>query len=370
MGLEYERKSREERKEDQKLSEQFGNVGIKNGVQLSNFAVDQFRITELLNRIPTANGGAGPRLANTPRNGFCEPALHQAILNFQRTNNTVLGVIDGWISPHGPTMRLLRTMAEGKGLGAAGGSVEQKTQEILRQLQIVVTLGRQLLQPLNVNSLPPSMRGRLALLVAQLERDLAQASASKGKPEGNLPVQNNILIIGAVIVALIAAAGAILIIFVDPAFRKAAKVSSDGILREIEIRIGEFNRFMFELRFLTFTSVLSGIIAMSNAVDDLKKRISSCGPKFDVFQQVARQLIIALRNQGAQSQLEVLMKAWISALSALMFCLQANDVSPTEIVKLLSILSSPVLSLGITLFDAITKLFLKGFFPPANLLQR
>lgn len=372
--MDLERKSGESRREDEKLNEQFGNVGIRNGMQLTNHAVDQIRIISLLNKIPTSNGGtlsaSGPQRAKDPKNGICDSELHKAILNFQRLNFSTLGIIDGWISPTGRTLKLLKAMAEGKGLTTIpGNDSEKKFQELLAQLQIIVTNGRQLINPADSNFIPIEIRGQLNLLITQLERDLAQAN--KGKPQGTLPVRNAAPAIGLVVIIVAAAAAATFVALISlPGYRKAFNTFTSEAGEAISIRVQEFKRLMGLLTASVFSNVLAGINAIQTAMNKIKAGISSCGPKFAIFETVSNKINIAFRTQKPQSVLEALMKEWITAFSALMFCLQQNNVSPIELLKILSLLHTPVASLGITLFDAITKLFLKGFFPPANLLKR
>jgi hypothetical protein len=372
--FEPERKSGERRREDEKFSRQFGNVGIKNGAQLENNPTDQLRIISLLNRVSATNGGtlqsSGPRRAKDPKNGFCDSELHRSILDFQRANS-VLAVVDGWMSPNGRTLKLLNAMAEGKGLTAPAGNADQLGQQALDQLQIIVSSGKLLLQPQNLTFIPAEVRGRLSSLLAELERDLDQAN--KGKPQGTLPTRNAApLAAGAVAIIVVAAAAAAVFILLvtDPNFRKAATVFTTGVADAVSIRVQEFNRLMGIAQASAFSGVLAGINAMSRAVSDLKGRVSSCGPKFLAFQTISEKLNIAFRTRQPQSLLEALFKQWITAVSGLMSCLQDNKVSPFEILKLLSVLHTPVVTLGITLFDAVSKLFLKGFFPPVNLLKR
>ena len=69
------RTTREKSKESTALDSLNGPVGIRNGFQVSNFAVDQNLVIAYLNQIPVASGGtlfpSGPLHFKATRNGFC-----------------------------------------------------------------------------------------------------------------------------------------------------------------------------------------------------------------------------------------------------------------------------------------------------------
>lgn len=89
-----------------------GPVGIRDGRQVTNKAVDQAQIISLLNKIPIASGGTlgptGPTVFRAPRDGFCDPSMSKQIKTFQEHFNLTA---DGVVDPTGHTFPKMKQIA-------------------------------------------------------------------------------------------------------------------------------------------------------------------------------------------------------------------------------------------------------------------
>jgi hypothetical protein len=208
-------------------------VGIRDGKQCRNRTVDQERVMALLNRISVASGGtltaAGPIRFKAPHEGVCDPAFSQQIRNLQQTNR--LAVVDGVVDPGGTTFRLMERLAA-QGEPAPNASGEQKELELFDNADVLSRL-LGLLTAQHAKELGPTLTAKLQTMKADLERMIRERKLPP-RPQKPLPVQNNagVLVIGVAVVVIVGLG--IIAISVDPAFRKAAGRTADGIIKKAD----------------------------------------------------------------------------------------------------------------------------------------
>lgn len=92
------------------------SVGRIHGRQCHNRIDDQQVIMQLLNEIPVSQGGTlmpggVPRRSPPPQEGVASPELHEAILNFQRANQSRGLLADGHIDPGQKGIRVMNELA-------------------------------------------------------------------------------------------------------------------------------------------------------------------------------------------------------------------------------------------------------------------
>jgi Putative peptidoglycan binding domain len=296
----YVRPTRSERKESAALEGVNGAVGIRNGVQCANWVVDQNWVMSLLNQIPTANGGTltptGVTRFKTPRNGFCDPALSEAIRRFQATNSLRA---DGVVDPGGPTLRRMRELAAAPRPAGAGSALRPDQLAKLHEFMDITTA---LIGNLSLDRISPGARMQLSLALKRLEAEMNEKNIPLGQRK--LRVQNNAGV-------LVGAGLQILIV-----------IGAIAILLQLRAFLPIYLRIMDQL-FKTMIQVLkeidqvlaSGVAATQNNCSDAD---------FKRYSAAKNNLIDAiLQGHGSPTVIGPLIRAWFAALTTLMRCLSA-----------------------------------------------
>jgi hypothetical protein len=107
------------------LRARVGRHTLEGGRQCQNWADDQQKITDLLNRIGLNEGGAAGNLKAPIRSGFCGDALYSAILKFE--------------NKHSPAQR--------RGYVDPGGAMWKRMADLGGGTTLVVETGRAVLEP-------------------------------------------------------------------------------------------------------------------------------------------------------------------------------------------------------------------------------
>lgn len=336
------RPTREERKQSEALDSLNGPVGIRNGAQVSNFAVDQNLVISYLNKIPVENGGtlspSGPTHFKATRNGFCDPSLAKSIRKFQQVNG--LGS-DGVVDPGGPTLRALKASAAGAHSNTAPNQ-NAKEQEFINKVFSLIGLLRLLINK-RPNILTDAQLGQTRILLLDLELIMAKSGAKPTSQQ--LPVQNNAVAIP-IIVGIIALGVAIILLSQDPTWRKAAKIMSDGIVEGVTGRARRLNQLLQEAQDATVRTLVDGVVKINDKAFELTKKRQICQPKFAEFERIATKLTFDLFHRPALVSQAI--EAFINALVKLLECLGVDGL---PLLKLLQ----EGRQAGQTLFDLLVK---------------
>jgi hypothetical protein len=83
----------------------------KDGRQCQNFADDQRKVIDMLNRIPVSEGGAGGSLNGPVVPGICSDALYRAISKFEEKNQYYPDRRKGFIEPGEPLLKRMEELA-------------------------------------------------------------------------------------------------------------------------------------------------------------------------------------------------------------------------------------------------------------------
>lgn len=321
------RTTREERKESATLDSLNGPVGIRNGVQVSNFAVDQNLVISYLNQIPVANGGtlfpSGPLRFKATRNGFCDPPLADLIRKFQQANG--LGS-DGVVDPGGSTMRALKASAARTHSNTPPKQNPQE-QEFIGKAFILIGLLRLLVNK-KPNMLTAAQLGQARLILADLEQIIAKSGAKPTSQQ--LPVQNNALAFQIVIIA-IACAAAIIILSQFPPWRKAAQIMTDGIIEGITGRARRLSELLEESKEETVKKLAEGVVNINQRAYEIVKDGGACQSNFANFERKATQLTSDLYHRPALVPQSI--RAFLDALMDLLRCLGADGAPLLELLQ-------------------------------------
>jgi hypothetical protein len=354
-GIELTRPTREERRADAALDNLNGAVGIRNGKQVSNFAIDQNLVISYLNKIPTESGGtlsrSGPTHFKATRNGFCDVSLFEAILRFQQTNGLTA---DGVADMGGPTLRALKTIAA-RG-HAAAPTTQNKEQDYINKVFGLIDILKVLVNQ-RPTILSSSQLSETRAILSNLERLMAKSGAKRtSQPD----VRNNAAVAVGIVVVVIGAAILILALAQDPTWRKAAQVMSDGIVREIDSGIRRMNQLMQSAKDKAVQTLIDGVVAINQKAFELSEKKRICKPVFLDFERIATQVTFDLTHRPALAARAL--KAFIDALLLLLKCL-GLDAAP------ILVLLRRGVEAGETLFDLIVKASGGGFVLLPNLGQ-
>jgi len=349
MGEIY-RESRTERKQREAYDGLVAAVGIRNGVQCKNWVVDQQKVAALLARIAPARGGTtGTRVG---RDGYCDPSLHQGILNFQRAN--AMAIVDGVVDPGGATFKLLQTLSSGVLPAPAPG--EEKELEFFDNVDVLIRLLEQLLSRYPL-ALGPARTARLHQIKSELQGMLARITLPP-RPKKPLPTQAGgvgvLFVIGLI---LVVTGILLLLVTVIPSWRKAAKEMADGIIRLVH----EAEREM-----MLFTIGLFGTVA--SAVVDIQEKARSlvtnkCRDDYQEFERRTTKVVSELYKQKPLiSVAQDALKAWIASLMKLLECMGPAG-------HLLLLMLRALTEGGGSVMDLIKKILGENWQPPPLMMR-
>ena len=312
MSDEIYRPTREVRKETASLEELNGPVGIRRGVQCTNWAVDQNKIIALLNKIPVEYGGTlgptGPTRFNATRDRYCEPSLSELIRKFQQANG--LGA-DGVVDPGGATYQLLRRMADGKLPAKPHPTFDEK--KFTSDLQAFLAAVNAFLRD-HPGALRPDLQLKIYTAKVQIE-DLKRKNNIPQPPVAPSRTRNVALVDDVVI--LIGMALVLLVYVALPAVQKAIRT---------------FCRIIYEAATEAYHSIVH---AVAEAVRDLSletQRVTaiynSCKPEANSLVRIAAEIYM-LKN-APPARVPILLEMWLKAFAQLMRCLGDRGISLFE----------------------------------------
>lgn len=108
------------------IDERVGRHTRDQGRQCRNLLKDQQTVTDLLNRIPVNQGGAGGTLPKPIHNGTCSPALYRAISQFE--DKYFPGQRRGFVEPGGAMLKRMEELA-----GQAAKAAAETPLDVLRR---------------------------------------------------------------------------------------------------------------------------------------------------------------------------------------------------------------------------------------------
>jgi len=320
--LDYTRPTRSDKKQSAALEGVNGAVGIRNGAQCANFLVDQNTVMFLLNSIPSTSGGSlfptGPTLFKAARNGFCDPALSEAIRRFQQANGLKAG---GVVDPGVPTSARLRALAHAPHPDSAGRGDEGLIQDI-------DTLAGVLL--ITAGKMSGSTEGaQFSAMSLEIQRSMAQSGITpqvtlqRGVIGGTL-FENlaQIEALGTLLDALISGA-------IVGGLSGATGTLTEATLRPIRGTIRRALDLARRVRSNASGAVVEALGKMAQLAGQTK---GACGPEVQVllFQTSFLTSLLMQRTssdpRGLARNIAGASREWLSAFSAAVLCLDDGGI--------------------------------------------